>query len=147
MKNVFVCAFMCLAFMCVGHAQFRTTPQAVKDAFRKKYPQAEQAAWKSKDRIFQVEFRLMGIAFEADFTETGTWLQCAQDILPESIPEDVKYGVEKTGYKDWNVKEAAFIVGQAERTEYRLLLFKNAVQYKYLFFDSAGQLKETRATK
>lgn len=147
MKNVLVCAFMCLAFASTGFAQFRKTPQAVLDAFRKKYPNAEEVCWKSKDRGFQANFHLMGVAFEASFSEKGYWQQCAQDILPESVPGDVKYGVEKTEYKEWIVKEATFIVGPAEKTEYRLLLFKNAVQQMYLFFNPNGDLRETRASK
>lgn len=147
MKNVFVCAFLCLALVNVGHAQFRKTPQVVLDAFRKKYPNAEEPAWKSKERIFQVSFHLMGVAFEADFSENGYWLQCAQDILPESVPGDVRYGIEKTEYKEWIVKEATFIVGPSEKEAYRLLVFKNAVQQKYLFFDPNGDLRDTRASK
>ncbi|GGH56451.1 hypothetical protein HNQ91_000005 [Filimonas zeae] len=141
MKNVFICAFMCVALFTTAHAQFRKTPSLVLDAFHKKYPTAEQAAWKNKDRVFQVAFIMLGVQFEAEFSETGTWLQCAQDILPVTIPDDVMYGVGKTQYKGWDVKEAAFITLPEDKTEYRLLLFKNVVQQKYLFFDPSGELR------
>lgn len=147
MKNVFICAFMCMAFFTASHAQFRKTPQVVLDAFRKKYPNAEQPVWKSRDRAFQVTFMMLGTSFEADFSDNGNWLQCAQNILPVTVPGDVMYSVGKTEYKDWDVKEAVFIILPEDKTEYRLLLFKNAVQQKYLFFDPNGELKETRASK
>lgn len=147
MKNVFICAFMYVALLTTVHAQFRKTPQVVLDAFHKKYPTAEQPAWKNRDRVFQVAFMMLGVQFEAEFSEAGNWLQCAQDILPVTIPGDVMYSVGKTQYKDWDVKEAAFITLPKDQTEYRLLLFKNAVQQKYLFFASNGELKEMRAIK
>ncbi|SIT30858.1 Putative beta-lactamase-inhibitor-like, PepSY-like [Filimonas lacunae] len=144
MKNLLLCVVLCTGMVSLGHAQFRKIPNDVQDAFYEKYPDAEEAAWKNKEKIYQVSFLLMGIKFTADFDDKGFWLQCAQEIKPEGIPQKVQRSLTKSLYKDWLIKEAFFVIGPDERTEFRILVSRSEVQQRYISFDPEGKMLEDK---
>ena len=147
MKNLVLCAL--LFFCCVNsiNAQYRKTPDMVQDAFRKRYPDATCISWKNKPDVFQVEFMLAGVRFTADFMDDGRWRQCEQDVVVDRIPKDIRYSIEKSGYGQWLMKDAAFIVKADDDPVYRVCVWKNVIQQKFLFFSPAGDLKEVKASR
>lgn len=143
MKYFFL-SIVCMMMVSLGNAQFRKIPEEVLDSCHKRYPEVEDISWTNKGKTFKASFLMMDVKFEVFFTEEGRWLQCAQEIKTENIPDDVKYYLKKTPYKEWPLKDVYFVVGPDDRVEYRLLMFKNAVQQKYLFFDKEGHLHDIK---
>jgi len=60
------------------HIDAAQVPQAVKDAFAKKYPQATDVEWikeGSSKVIYEAEFKSEGKEITAEFSESGEFLE------------------------------------------------------------------------
>lgn len=127
-------------------AQIRKIPSDVTEALKEKYPDAENVSWKDKLSVFAASFEMNNEKYEARFTDKGEWKSTEKQISETELPDQVKVGIEKSKYADWEMKYAYFIELPQEETQYRIQVAKNNVQKKNLVFDSDGKLLKDNIT-
>src|SRR5687768_15560823 len=126
-------------------AQLRKIPAEVTDAFKAKFPDAASVEWKDKLTGFEANFKMEDGAYEARFNNKGEWQETEKIMEPASLPAAVKDGYDKSKYTDWELKELSYLE-KKDTTYYRILVRKNELEKKYLFFDDKGKLLKEQIT-
>ncbi len=148
MKKIILFALL-LPMLVVAHAQIRKIPAEATDAFKKQYPSASGASWSDKLSYFQVDFTMNGGTYLAKYDSKGGWKNSEQAITAAQLPAQVKEGFDKSLYanKGWEVKEYTIIYMPGTiATKYRILVRKNAIDKKYLYFDASGKMIDETTT-
>ncbi len=97
------------AGMAVGQNKKETgVPEAVKKAFRTKYPNsyAYEWEWKKKEKLFEAEFIDKEQKYEAYFTSQGDWVKTEKEISKKHIPKPVFDYISSSPYSDWEIDDA-----------------------------------------
>lgn len=121
-------------------AQVRKIPAAVTEAFRNRYPHAENVEWRDKLSFFEADFDLNNNEMAAKFSTNGDWQGTERSIEFNDLPAAVKDGFSKSKCADWDVKIVTEIQTMAEPLQYRITVKKNSLQKKNLLFSSGGRL-------
>lgn len=121
-------------------AQIRKIPAVVTEAFKQKYPSAGNVEWKDKITSFRADFTMNSENYEAKFNNKGEWQQTEKAIDKNKLPAAVNDGFAKSKYSDWDVTSVAHIEFKDGHVEYRVLVKKNDIEKKYLFFNKEGKL-------
>lgn len=127
-------------------AQLRKVPAAVTEAFKKKYPKAENVEWKDKVTVFVAEFQEGKTEYEARFTNKGEWKSTENEIGVNDIPSSVKDGLNKSKYAEWEVESAHKIILPEDKIQYRVRIKKSDLQVKNLSFNEDGKLLKDNIT-
>ena len=127
-------------------AQFRKIPAVVTDAFKAKYPNANAVEWKDKLRVFQANFEMKDEDYQARFNSKGEWQETEKNIEQDKLPSEVNDGFTKSKFSQWEIKEVSYIEKKAGSDLYRILIKKNDIEKKYLFFDKSGKLTKDSIT-
>ena len=127
-------------------AQVRSIPAEVTEAFKEKYPNAKMVTWKDNLSNYEADFTDASHKFEVKFNSKGEWLETARKIEFDELNDDIKDGFKKSKYTDWQIRGVKEIVAFEKPTLYRILVRKNDLEKKYLFFDKKGQLKRESLT-
>jgi hypothetical protein len=149
MKKYILLALLCpMLLLGAAHAQIRKIPGEVTDAFKRQYPSAAGASWSDKLSNFQVNFTMNGGVYLAKYDSKGGWKSTEQTITAAQLPAAVKDGFGKSIYanKDWEVKEYTIVTMPGNVTKYRVLVRKNAIDKKYLYFDGTGKMIDETTT-
>src|SRR5205809_695513 len=101
MKRAALFFLMITAFIVSASAQIREIPAAVTDAFKSRYPHAENVAWKDKLTYFEAGFNLNNKEMEGDFSKKGEWRSSEAKINFDDLQASVKDGFSKSKYADW----------------------------------------------
>ena len=127
-------------------AQLRPLPPAVKQAFAQRFPRADSIAW--QDRLIYVDalFQEQGKACKARFSSNGDWQFTEKAIPLEQLPSAVQDGLNKSKYADWQVNEVDHIDLPGKTEQYKIMVEKNDLQKKNLFFNPAGRLLKDNIT-
>lgn len=145
-----IALFMTVALMVVAQhtlfAQLRKVPAAVTEAFKKKYPNAQDVEWKDKVTVFVAEFKEGASEFEARFTNKGEWKSTENELAVTEVPAVVKDGYDKSKYTDYEIVNAYKIAVPGNKVEYRLHVKKSDLQQKNLLFNSEGKLLKDNIT-
>jgi hypothetical protein len=121
-------------------AQLRKVPAVVTEALKAKYPDAQNVSWDDNITNFEASFELDNHQQTASFTKKGTWKRTEKTLREEELPDAVKEGLSKSKYTDWEIQSYKEIIESSGKHQYRLLVKKNDVQKKYLFFNTEGVL-------
>ena len=127
------------------NAQLRKIPAEVTDAFKSKFPDAENVEWKDRISSFEASFKIAETAYEARFNNKGEWQETEKILDPQAFPTEVKDGFDKSKYTSWEVKELSHLE-KKDAAYYRVLVRKNDLEKKYLFFDDKGKLIKEQIT-
>jgi len=127
-------------------AQFRKIPSVVTDAFKAKYPNANAVEWKDKLRVFQADFEMKDDDYQARFNSKGEWQETEKNIEQDKLPAEVSDGFAKSKFSEWEIKEVSYIEKKDGSDLYRILVRKNDIEKKYLFFDKSGKLTRNSIT-
>lgn len=79
-----------------------TAPEAVKAAFKQKFPDVKEAKWeKEHDNEWEADFKMGGKKYSASFKNDGTWIETEHEIGVADVPEAVKNTLDSEfdGYK------------------------------------------------
>ena len=146
MKRLFVVLMASLA-MQMANAQIRKLPSEVTNAFAAKYPEAKDVEWKDKMSNFSARFTSKDSRkCEASFNKKGEWQSTEEDLDSTQLPEEVKDGFSKSRYSDRKLTEIVKIEKKDAEVQYRLLVKKNDVEKKYLYFNKEGKLMKEAVT-
>lgn len=137
-KNIFLLATLMIGLL--TQAQIREIPQAVKDAFEHQYPKAEGVDYKDQLVKVNVHFTLDDENYIATYSNNGSWKGSEKEWEFEKLSEAVKDGFSKSKYADWDTKEVSVLYIPGGTEQYRILVKKNDLQKKYLFFNAKGRL-------
>lgn len=127
-------------------AQLRKVPAEVTAAFESKYPEAKKVSWKDNITNFEARFILSDVETSAKFNKKGEWLVTEKTVEYIGLPEAVQDGFKKSKYADWEVKKVAMVDESDRELVYRILVKKNDVQKRYLFFNKDGKLTKDPIT-
>lgn len=121
-----------IALVQTVNAQASKVPEAVKLAFAKAYPKADDVKWERENGNFEVEFELtddqeMSVVYDAN----GTLLETETEIPFSDLPQDVQQAL-----KGKKVKETARITSANGVVTYEV-----EVRHKDLMFDAQGRPK------
>jgi hypothetical protein len=140
MKKVYSMIAFLLLIAVTSFSQIRKIPQAVKENFARQYPSATNVDWDDDLVNVNVNFSLNGEQMNAEYTNKGVWKHTEQQSAYEKLPEEVKDGFKKSKYADRNVKEVDVLYYPHDKTQYRIKAEKSAVEKKYVYFNTEGQL-------
>jgi hypothetical protein len=127
-------------------AQLRKIPAEVTEALKSKYPEAASVAWKDKISAFSASFELNGEKYEARFSSKGDWQYTEKEIAENDLPAEVKDGLNKSKYADWQLRTVYNIDLPDNKLQFRIQVSKSDLQKKNLFFSSEGQLLKDNIT-
>lgn len=116
-----------------------TPPQAVKDAFQQKFPDAKHVSWgKENAHEFEAEFKLMGTEMSANFDEQGKWMETETDLKKKEVPAAVMQAMQ-ANFPSGKFNELAKIEKPDGNTYYEAEVEKNDSTTEALF-DGNGKL-------
>ena len=139
MKRIMILSTTLLMFA-FTKAQVREIPQEVKDAFTHQYPEATDVDYKDQLVKVNVHFTLNGENYIATYNNKGAWKGSEKEWTFEKLSDMVKDGFSKSKYADWETTEVAVLYIPGGTEQYRILVKKNDLQKKYLFFNTKGRL-------
>jgi len=104
MKNLFILLAVFLTISC-GNISTAQAPDAVKEAFQKKYPNENDPDWhQDKNGYYEANFKKDGEHFRADYKEDGSWVETESSIKKKDLPKAVRDRIKKE-YDDYKIYE------------------------------------------
>jgi len=141
MKKISSLVLVIMLFAGVVNAQIRKIPASVTDAFKSRYPHAENVEWKDRLTYFEADFTLNGTAVSADFSNKGEWKSSESKTTYEALPEPVKDGFNKSKYAEWSKGKVLEIQQMGKGVQYKLYVEKSEpFQKRFLWFNANGRL-------
>ena len=142
--------FLLLMAVFIGgvlNAQIREIPAGVTDAFKSRYPHAENVAWKDKITSFEATFNLSGMDVTADFSSKGEWKSSEAKSNYDNLPAPVKDGFNKSKYSDWAKGPITEVQRMGKAVHYKIYVEKSQpFQKKFLYFNADGKLTKDAIT-
>jgi Putative beta-lactamase-inhibitor-like, PepSY-like len=142
-KRIIPVIILVSCFIVHANAQLIKTPDLVKQAFDKQYPEAKLVDWKGGLDNHAVVFVVKEKKYKASYTSKGDWNYTETNIVFDSIPKQVLESFNKSKYKDWPVKEVITVEKpRAVANEYKIVVQKSKLSRRVLLFDAKGRLYE-----
>jgi hypothetical protein len=116
-------------------------PDAALKNFRAKYPNANSVKWEKEGNIFDVEFILDGREYEAEFDNTGKWLETEKYIKIGDLPKTIQQ-VLNTQYSGYEIGEAEYVETADYGIIYEVVIEKGDNKIEIYFYPDAMILKE-----
>jgi putative PepSY-like beta-lactamase-inhibitor len=97
-RLLFVLTLIILAISCT-EKKIEETPETadttsvvdnVKAAFAEKYPNATDVEWAQEEFGWEVEFKLDGVEYEAEYDENGDWIKTEHEISESELPDMIQ---------------------------------------------------------
>lgn len=81
-------------------------PTAVKEAFSQKFPNAKKTAWDKENATeWEVEFKLNGEEYSANYTSEGIWKETEHEISKSKLPDAIKSTLNNE-FKEFDIDES-----------------------------------------
>lgn len=131
-----------IAFLAIGTSSVSASinktkvPQAVLDAFNKKYPKATDVKWEKERLNYEVEFELESIEYEAEFSEDGTWLETETEIAEKDLPKEV-VSAFKLKYPKAKIREIEKV--ETPKSSFYEIEYKKGMKKGEAYFDKEGK--------
>lgn len=139
MKKIALTLILCCAVVFAYAQKIKESdvPQAVKDAFKKMYPNATVNEWEKEDGNYEAEFVSNKVETSVVFTPAGVHVMTEVEIPVSELPAGVTtYVNEKLGGK--KIKEAAKMT-----TADGVVTYEAEVNGTDYIFDAAGNYIST----
>ncbi|SDM48342.1 Putative beta-lactamase-inhibitor-like, PepSY-like [Catalinimonas alkaloidigena] len=108
-------ALLSLPLLSCTSAASTRVPDAVKQAFETKFPEATSVRWEQENpQEWEAEFKQHGEAYSANFSPEGQWLETEMELDPEALPDAIRRTLA-TQFGEYEVEEAE-AVEQADGT-------------------------------
>ncbi|MDP5010682.1 MAG: PepSY-like domain-containing protein [Crocinitomicaceae bacterium] len=139
-KKTIAMSALLIGFAIVSCAQETASkiPTKVEDAFKSKFPNAKLVKWdRENDTEWEVEFKLDGVDYSANFSNEGAWKETEHEIKIKELPEAVQSTLssEFSGYKI----EEAETVESPDFSGYEVEIEKGEESMEVVF-DQAGKV-------
>lgn len=114
-------------------------PEAVQQAFQKKYPGENDPDWEQDDHgYWESHFKKDGEKYRADFNADGSWVETENDIKKEELPEAIKKVIQDK-YAEYEITEVEH-VENAEKGEFYDVEFKQKGKNLDVMFRKDGSI-------
>jgi len=141
MKKISLFVLVIMLFSSVLNAQIRSIPASVTDAFKSRYPHADNVAWKDKITYFEASFTVNGTDVTSDFSNKGEWKSSEAKTSYDALPTSVKDGFTKCQYADWTKGSVTELQHMGKSVQYRVYVEKSQpFQKRFLYFNANGKL-------
>ncbi len=122
-------------------SQIRQIPELVRQSFESKYPSATNVIYTDKLIEVDVSFTDSGYQCKARYTRKGAWENTDRGIRLSQLPREVKDGFDKSKYASgWTVDQVYEVDIPDNLMEYELVVEKNTIEHKNLYFSVQGRL-------
>ena len=136
-KSLWISALICATTVIAIAQSKNATPDVVKSAFKKTYPQATQVKYEKEGTDYEVGFVLGGKNMSAVYNASGGLLETEEPVKTSQLPASVM-SYYNAHYKGVAIKETAKIVNSKGETTYEV-----GTKKKDMIFDANGKfLKE-----
>lgn len=112
----------------------------VTSHFASMFPQAKNIEWRDKVSDYQVFFLLDNAKCEAKFDIDGKWISTEKQIENDSIPAAIGDSLRSGKYADWNIQSVFVLHFPDLPIQYHVVVAKNDMPNKILFFNKSGQI-------
>ena len=143
MKKIIVMTTLCLGLSSVYAQKIKEAdvPAAVKEGFKKSFPNSKAKEWEKEDGNFEAEFDVKKVETSALFDANGSLLQTEVEITIKELPKAIIDYLSKNeaGKK---IKEAAKITDNKG-----VINYEAEVSEADFIFDSAGNFIKKEVEK
>lgn len=82
-------------------------PEAVRSQLKSRYPDVfvYEWEWKKKEKLYEAEFIINGITYEAYYTAEGEWVRTERGLTKSELPEAVLESLKRSSYADREIKD------------------------------------------
>lgn len=137
-KAILVIVLVFAAATTIAFTTKEKVPEAVKDAFAKKFPTVKKVDWeKENDKEWEAEFKLDKREYSANFLEDGTWQETEHEVKEAELPQQVLSSL-KTNFPGYEIEEAE-VAETAQRTDYEVEIEKGKEEWK-ITMNSQGKV-------
>ncbi len=136
--------FVAMAAICAYVTCFAAekTPAAATAAFSKKFPEATNVKWgRENEHNYEAEFKLKGITYSANFSDTGEWLETESPTTFNQLPEKVQQAFNQA-HKGAKVKAVAQIETSKKGTIYEVEIKKGMKTVEFFYSADGSETKE-----
>ncbi len=99
-------------------------PEVIKQAFVKKFPNAEKVGWSMESPTeYEAEFKLKGVETSSNFDQQGKWLVTETEIKSSQLPAAIQ-AILKKDFAGYKVEESEKIETSASEVFYEVALEK-----------------------
>lgn len=121
-------------------------PKEVSESFANKYQKAKAIKWENEDNnLWEVEFKIANIEYDASFSINGEWLETETEIKVKELPENIKQKIA-SDFSDFEIEEAEKI----ETPKYKgfeVEIEKEETKIILVFDENGTILKNTTETQ
>lgn len=142
MKYITLVAVFCLGIISTSCAQKTPAPEAVKSAFKAKFPTVQKVKWDQEgDNEWEAGFKMNGKEMSANFDGSGAWLETETEIKKSGLPQAVRDAIaaQFAGYK---VEEVARVETPEMAEAYEVEVEKGETTIEALFKDDGTLIKQ-----
>lgn len=121
-----------LTISCKKDNNEKQTPQVVKTAFEKLYPDVKNAEWDTEGGNYEAGFRMNNLKYSVLFDAQGKLLKTESEINASELPQAIKDYVA-SNYPGKQIKGATRVVDAQDKISYEA-----EIDGRYLIFDAQG---------
>lgn len=130
-----------------ARGQIGQIPQVVRENFRAQYPRASGAVYSDKFLEIDISFLDSGYHCMARYTMKGDWENTLKRIKSSQLPREVSDGYSKSKYSSgWQLDDVYEVEIPDNLLEYKLVVEKNQLIHKNLYFSVQGRLLSDNLT-
>lgn len=120
-----------------------SVPEAIKNSFNKKYPDAKHRSWKTKNGDYEVDFYFENKKHESKYTLDGTWQKTTRNINKKDLPAPVIESHNKSEFQSWMIDDIELV----ETPDYKILYYIKVVKARNvteLLYNPTGELMKAK---
>jgi uncharacterized membrane protein YkoI len=116
-------------------------PAAVKDGFKKQYPNAKVSEWEKEGANFEAEFKHNKVETSVVIDATGSILETEVEIAVKELPAAATEYITKN-YAGYKVEEAVKITDSKGNISYEAEVEKGKEEFDLIFDSKGGFIKK-----
>jgi hypothetical protein len=138
-KTVFLVLAIAMVFTACEDDDIRNAdiPSVVLNGFTEQFSNATGVEWEKKADLYEAEFEIEKVVYEAILSSDGTILKYKYDISYEALPEAVQAYIT-ADYDKTNIDEIELI--QISETSYYQVEFDAEPNDNKIIFEESGQV-------
>lgn len=138
-KTVFLVLAIAMVFTACEDDDMRNAdiPSVVLNGFTEQFSNATGVEWEKKADLYEAEFEIEKVAYEAILSSDGTIVKYKYDVSYEALPEAVKASIT-ADYDKTNIDEIELI--QISETSYYQVEFDAEPNDNKIIFEESGQV-------
>ena len=158
MKKLIVAIALCFAVSAQAQTKKKTdkdesanviveteVPEAIRAAFKTKYPRVKTVQWEKEDALFEAKFTMAAKNYGVEYKEDATWVKTAIEMDVKMLPGQITSALDKSKYAKYKVVEAEEISTPAYKKAYELNLTKKKEKIEIIVDPKGAILEEPEA--